>query len=161
MLIKYLNFKYKLYLFLKMTEVSDEDKSECEKVFKYLDTNKDKKLNADEVILGLGALGKICSMKEQKKIRSKAKYFDFDSFINICEQVVNFKKLENNLISYFDVLERKDKKGFINEQDLRFVLKKFDDNITEKGINDVIKELGDDSDGYINIEYLVKELLGK
>ena len=67
--------------------------------------------------------------------------------------------MENNLISYFDILEIKDKKGYINEQDLRFILKKFDENISEKGINDVIKEVGDDS-GYINIEFLVKELLG-
>lgn len=142
-----------------MTEVTDENKSECIKVFNYLDTNKDKKLNADEVILGLGALGKICSLKEQKNIRNKAKYFDLETFINICEEEVNFKNLENNLISYFDILEIKDKKGYINEQDLRFILKKFDENITDKGINDVIKEVGDDS-GYINIEYLVKELLG-
>ena len=142
-----------------MTEATDEDKSECKKVFNYLDTNKDKKLNADEVILGLGALGKICSMREQKNIRSKAKYFDLEAFINICEEIVNFKNLENNLISFFDILEIKDKKGYINEQDLRFILKKFDENITDKGINDVIKEVGDDS-GYINIEYLVKELLG-
>lgn len=142
-----------------MTEITDDDKSECKKVFNYLDTNKDKKLNADEVILGLGALGKICSMKEQKNIRSKAKYFDLEAFINICEEEVNFKNLENNLISYFDILEIKDKKGYINEQDLKFILKKFDENISEKGINDVIKEVGDDS-GYINIELLVKELLG-
>ena len=51
-----------------MSFLSDEEKNECRKIFNYLDKNKDNKLNLNEVILGLGALGKICTVKEQKKI---------------------------------------------------------------------------------------------
>ena len=144
-----------------MSFLTDEEKSECERVFNYLDKNKDQKLNIEEVILGLGTLGKICSVKEQKKIESKGSLFDLEAFIEICEQKVDFKNLDNNLISYFEILESKERPGYISVKNLKYILKKFDENISDKKIKDIVKEVGEESDEFINIEELVKEMLIK
>ena len=144
-----------------MSFLSDEEKNECRKIFNYLDKNKDNKLNLNEVILGLGALGKICTVKEQKKIESKSRYYDLEDFINLCAEKISFKNLDYNLNKYFNLLESTDNPGYISGKNLSFILKKFNDKITDKDINDIIKEVGDGKNGYVNIEMLVKELLFK
>ena len=144
-----------------MSYLSDEEINECKRIFTFLDKKKDNKLNINQVILGLGLLGKICTLNEQKKIESKFKYYDLDNFINLCAEKINFKDLGTNLITFFKILENKEKPRYISNENLIFVLKKFDNNITNKEINEIIKEVGDDHDGYINIEMLIRELLLK
>ena len=144
-----------------MSVLSEQNRNECERIFNYLDKYKDNRLNSNQVILGLAALGKICSFNEQKKIENKSKFYDLDGFIKLCVEKVDFKNMENNLISYIKILENKDKIGYISIKNLSFVLKKFDENITNKEINEIIREVGDEQEGYINIENLLKELLLK
>ena len=144
-----------------MSFLSDEERNECKRIFNSLDKNKDNKLNINQVILGLGLLGKTCTYNEQKKIESKSKYYDLDSFINLCAEKVNFKNIDTNIITFFKILECKEKPGYISNQNLVYLLKKFEYNVVDKEINDFIKEIGDDQDGYINIEVLVRGLLLK
>ena len=59
------------------------------------------------------------------------------------------------------ILESKEKPGFISQKDFIFILKKFNENITDKDINDIIKEVGSNAEGYINLENLAKEMLVK
>ena len=143
-----------------MSNFSDEDKNECERIFNYLDKNKDNKLNINQVLLGLAALGKICTYNEQKKIENKYKSYDLNNFLKICAEKVNFRNIDFNLISYFKILESKDKPGYITNENLNFILKKFDENITEKQINDIVREI-EDEEGNINIEQLVSEFINK
>ena len=142
-----------------MSFFTDESKSECERIFKYLDKKGDNRLTSNQVILGLGALGKICSSKEQKAIETKSRYYDLDEFINLCKAIVSFNNIDNNLNIYFKNLESKKHPGYVPRKNLDFVLKKFNNNTKEKDINEIIKEIGDEKDEYINIESLVKELL--
>ena len=132
-----------------MSILSDENKNECERIFNFLDKYKDNRLSVNQVILGLAALGKICTFNEQKQIENKSKFYDLHGFIKLCKEKVDFKNMENNLISYIKILESKDKYGYISIQNLSFVLKKFDENITEKEINEIIREVGDEQEGYI------------
>ena len=60
------------------------------------------------------------------------------------------------MVRSFNILENKEKPGFISQKDFIFILKKFNDNITDKDINDIIKEVGSTGDGYINLENLAK-----
>ena len=63
------------------------------------------------------------------------------------------------MVKSFKILESKEKPGFISQKDFIFILKKFNDNVTDKDINDIIKEVGSTGDGYINLENLAKEML--
>ena len=47
--------------------LSEDQKKECERLFKFLDKDKDELLTGREVILGLGVLGKTFTISEQKK----------------------------------------------------------------------------------------------
>ena len=144
-----------------MSSLSQEQKHECEKLFKFLDKDKDQQLTSREVIIGLGVLGKTCTITEQKKIANDYPNCDLDSFMNLCADKVKFNEVDAGLVKAFNILESKEKPGYISQKDLIFVLKQFIENITEKDINDIIKEVGAGADGYVNLENLAKEMLLK
>ena len=49
--------------------LSEDEKHECEKLFKFLDKDKDQLITARELIIGLGVLGKTFTITQQKKIK--------------------------------------------------------------------------------------------
>ena len=143
-------------------EDENDERLEYEKVFNFLDKNKRKKIFASEAILGLGALGKICTLEERKEIENNSKYYDLESFINLCQEKIEYNDIETNLISIIKSFESKEKPGYIKKQKMFAIIKKFDfdRNLKEKKINELMREVSNDiNDDYINIETLVKEFL--
>ena len=139
-----------------------DERLEYEKVFNFLDKNKRKKIFASDAILGLGALGKICTLEERKEIENNSKYYDLESFINLCQEKIEYNDIETNLISIIKSFESKEKPGYIKKQKMFAIIKKFDfdRNLKEKKINELVKEVSNDvNEDYINIETLVKEFL--
>ena len=139
-----------------------DERLEYEKVFNFLDKNKRKKIFASDAILGLGALGKICTLEERKEIENNSKYYDLESFINLCQEKIEYNDIETNLISIIKSFESKEKPGYIKKQKMFAIIKKFDfdRNLKEKKINELVREVSNDvNEDYINIETLVKEFL--
>ena len=139
-----------------------DERLEYEKVFNFLDKNKRKKIFASDAILGLGALGKICTLEERKEIENNSKYYDLESFINLCKEKIEYNDIETNLISIIKSFESKEKPGYIKKQKMFAIIKKFDfdRNLKEKKINELMREVSNDvNEDYINIETLVKEFL--
>ena len=139
-----------------------DERLEYEKVFNFLDKNKRKKIFASEAILGLGAVGKICTLEERKEIENNSKYYDLESFINLCQEKIEYNDIETNLISIIKSFESKEKPGYIKKQKIFAIIKKFDfdRNLKEKKINELVREVSNDvNEDYINIDTLVKEFL--
>ena len=141
--------------------LTQEQKNEVEKVFKFLDKEKKELLTGRQVIIGLGILGKTCTIKEKKQIKSDYSNCDLDTFMNLCAEKANFSDVDAALIKSFSFLESQEKPGYISQKDFIFVLKRFIENITDKDINDITKEVGVGDDGYINLESLAREMLLK
>ena len=141
--------------------LTQEQQHECEKLFKFLDKDKDGQLTSRQVIIGLGVLGKTCTITEQKKIIYDFPSCDLDGFMSLCAEKVTFSEVDAKIVKAFNILESKEKPGYISQRDFIFVLKRFVENITDKDVNDIIKEVGAGPDGYINLENLAKEMLLK
>ena len=109
-----------------MNDEENEEKIEYEKVFNFLDKSKRRRITPNDVILGLGVLGKICSLNERRKIETEAKLYDLQSFINICQEKVEFNNIEYNLMIFLKSFECKEKPGYINKQKISFIMKKYD-----------------------------------
>ena len=146
------------------SDEENEEKLEYERVFKFLDKNNRRRIGANDVIIGLGALGKICSEKEKRKIENNSNYYNLESFINLCKEMINFNDIENNLMLFLYSYESKEKPGYIDKQKISFIMKKYDfeRHIKDKNINEIIREVTNDTnENYVNIESLVKEFLIK
>ena len=144
-----------------MTSLNQEQKHEVQKLFKFLDKDNDQQLTSREVIIGLGVLGKTFTIVEQKKLAGNYPSCDLEGFMNLCAEHVKFNEVDAKIVKAFNILESKEKPGFISQKDFIFVLKRFVENITDKDINDIIKEVESGPDGYINLESLAKEMLVK
>ena len=103
----------------------------------------------------------MCTPKEIKKIESKSRFYNLEDFLKLCSEKINFSNMEYNLKQYFNNVECKDKPGYISRESLHFILTKYNDKITDKDINEIIREVGADYNGCIKIETLVKEILNK
>ena len=146
------------------SDEENEEKLEYERVFKFLDKNNRRRIGANDVIIGLGALGKICSEKEKRKIENNSNYYNLESFINLCKEMIDFNDIENNLMLFLYSYESKEKPGYIDKQKISFIMKKYDfeRHIKDKNINEMIREVTNDTnENYVNIESLVKEFLIK
>ncbi len=146
------------------SDEENEEKLEYERVFKFLDKNNRRRIGANDVIIGLGALGKICSEKEKRKIENNSNYYNLESFINLCKEMIDFNDIENNLMLFLYSYESKEKPGYIDKQKISFIMKKYDfeRHIKDKNINEIIREVTNDTnENYVNIESLVKEFLIK
>ena len=146
------------------SDEENEEKLEYERVFKFLDKNNRRRIGANDVIIGLGALGKICSEKEKGKIENNSNYYNLESFINLCKEMIDFNDIENNLMLFLYSYESKEKPGYIDKQKISFIMKKYDfeRHIKDKNINEIIREVTNDTnENYVNIESLVKEFLIK
>ena len=146
------------------SDEENEENLEYERVFKFLDKNNRRRIGANDVIIGLGALGKICSEKEKRKIENNSNYYNLESFINLCKEMIDFNDIENNLMLFLYSYESKEKPGYIDKQKISFIMKKYDfeRHIKDKNINEIIREVTNDTnENYVNIESLVKEFLIK
>lgn len=147
-----------------MSDIDDDESLEYEKVFNFLDRNKRKRIYSNDVIMGLGVLGKICSLEERQKIENGAKYYDLESFIKLCKEKIDYNNIETNLLKFLRSFESRKKPGYVDKEMIFTLIKKydFDRNIKDKKINELIKEVtNDNNEDFINIESLVKEFLDK
>ena len=107
-----------------MSSLNEEQKHECEKLFKFLDKDKDKQLTSRELIIGLGVLGKTCTIKEKKKLREEYPTCDLDAFMSLCEQKVKFNEVDAGLVKSFSILESREKPWLYFTKRFYFCFKK-------------------------------------
>jgi calmodulin len=87
-------------------------------------------------------------------------FIDFETFE---EKMKKYEEIdeENELINFFKIFDKKNN-GKINKKDLFNILKYFsDETLTNKEIEEIIFELDEDFDDFINYEKIIKILKEK
>ena len=143
-----------------MAELTEAQTKECTDVFNFLDKNKDGLLSIKELEYALGVLECKLKQKEYNQFEKESKTFSLERFLEICLEKVDFSKMQDSMVDAFKLFQS-DKPGFIKKKDLIFILKSYNEKITDKDINEIIKEANPDKDGYINYEEFAKEMLIK
>ena len=138
--------------------MNDKQKELCKNIFQFLDKNNDEKISPQEIIYGLGILGKNLSNRETKKILKEYFDCDLDGFINICSEKVDFNMANKSMAESFNIIESKEKPGYISQRDFIFVLRQCNESITDKDINDIVSEIGEEG-GYISLRKLANDML--
>ena len=64
------------------------------------------------------------------------------------------------MVKAFKIFES-EKPGLMKKNDLIFVLRLYNEKITDKDVNDIVKESNPDKDGYIDFNEFAKEMLLK
>ncbi|XP_070538783.1 calmodulin-like isoform X2 [Ptychodera flava] len=79
---------------------------------------------------------------------------EFDEFLLLMAKKIKEQDEDEDLVEAFQVFDR-DGNGFISAQELRHVMHKLGENMTDQEVEDMIREADTDGDGQINYQEFV------
>lgn len=86
-------------------------------------------------------------------------YIEYEEFKNLVCQKIQEDEDERELKEIFRVLD-KEKKGEVNVNELRWILKSLGDDLTEDDIDDMIMDVDTDGSGWVDYDEFAKLMLG-
>ena len=144
----------------------EEDKlKECKLIFDMFDENKDEQISIDVLGDCLRICGAAPSQQELDKItkkyeNSKEQSISFEIFIKLLERLLISQDSEEDLINEFSKIDHVGD-GTITKSDLINLMSNYENPLSTEEIDEIMQEVNADENGYINIQRLVKLLLGK
>ena len=146
--------------------ILEEDKlKECKLIFDMFDENKDEQISIDVLGDCLRICGAAPSQQELDKItkkyeNSKEQSISFEIFIKLLERLLISQDSEEDLINEFTKIDHVGD-GTITKSDLINLMSNYENPLSTEEIDEIMQEVNADENGYINIQRLVKLLLGK
>ena len=144
----------------------EEDKlKECKLIFDMFDEDKDEQISIDVLGDCLRICGAAPSQQELDKItkkyeNSKEQSISFEIFIKLLERLLISQDSEEDLINEFTKIDHVGD-GTITKSDLINLMSNYENPLSTEEIDEIMQEVSADENGYINIQRLVKLLLGK
>ena len=144
----------------------EEDKlKECKLIFDMFDEDKDEQISMDVLGDCLRICGAAPSQQELDKItkkyeNSKEQSISFEIFIKLLERLLISQDSEEDLINEFTKIDHVGD-GTITKSDLINLMSNYENPLSTEEIDEIMQEVNADENGYINIQRLVKLLLGK
>ena len=144
----------------------EEDKlKECKLIFDMFDEDKDEQISIDVLVDCLRICGAAPSQQELDKIikkyeNSKEQSISFEIFIKLLERLLISQDSEEDLINEFTKIDHVGD-GTITKSDLINLMSNYENPLSTEEIDEIMQEVNADENGYINIQRLVKLLLGK
>ncbi|GFO23849.1 calmodulin [Plakobranchus ocellatus] len=122
-----------------------------------MDTNNDGRISVTELMKAQQALGCNPTLEETREMikevdSDNSGFIELDEFITLMSERYGALEYQNYIVTeafqYFD----RDKKGYLNKDQLYSYLTKCGEVLTEREFNDVIKDIDTDGDGRIDIQ---------
>lgn len=86
-------------------------------------------------------------------------FIDYEEFQTLIQKKMQEDEDERELKEIFRVLD-KEKKGEVNVNELRWILKNLGDDLTEDDIDDMILDVDTDGSGWVDYDEFAKLMLG-
>ncbi|XP_064597281.1 neo-calmodulin-like [Liolophura sinensis] len=147
----------------KGSKLSEKQLEEIKKSFELFDKDGNGKITKDELGVVMRSLGQKPSEADLRDIMKEADRdgsgaIEFDEFLNMMEK--KYRDLdteEQEMKNAFRVFDRNGD-GFISSAELRTVLVNLGEKLTDKQIDDLMREADKDGDGRISYEEFSKVL---
>ena len=148
-----------------LTNISKDKEKEIKNIFEKFDSNKDGYVNSSELANIIKSININVSDEELLEIIQEIELevngeINFEYFLSIVKRRENDIDTEEELLNAFKVFD-KEGNGLINLNELKHIMLKVCNNISESEINEMLKEADTDMDGYINYEEFVRSILTK
>ena len=144
----------------------DDDKlKECKIVFDMFDKDKDGLISINKLGDIMRILGAAPSKIELDNLiynleSNNNNLISFDNFLILLKKKLENKYTEEDIINEFRKLDKKNN-GKINENDLRNLMSKYENPLSNEEIEEIIKEANVDSNNEIDYINFTKILLGE
>jgi calmodulin len=139
-----------------MTEVklSESQLAGAKNAFKFFDKKNEDKIKVGDIEQALKKLGHNIKPDWLEKIEHTIDaegtgYIKLDEFCGILRKKVQDDEDERELREMFRILD-KEKRGEVNTNELRWILKNLGDDLTEADIDDMIADVDTDGSGWVD-----------
>ncbi|KAK2162495.1 hypothetical protein LSH36_97g01065 [Paralvinella palmiformis] len=138
--------------------------SAAEAAFKSFDKRDEQKIKVGDIENALKKLGHSIKGEWLEKMEDSIDtegtgYIEFEEFLTILQKKMQADEDERELREIFRVLD-KEKKGEVNVNELRWILKNLGDDLTEEDIDDMIADVDTDGSGWVDYDEFAK-LMGE
>jgi len=135
----------------KLTETQVKAAKEA---FKSFDKKGEDKLKVGEITAALKKMGHTIKAEWFEKIEPTIDndgtgYIEFEEFCGIVKKKIQDDDDERELREMFRILD-KEKRGEVNTNELRWILKNLGDDLTEADIDDMIADVDTDGSGWVD-----------
>lgn len=145
-----------------MTEVklSEAQTKAAQDAFKSFDKKNEDKIKVGDIEAAMKRLGHTIKPDWLEKIEhlidaEGTGYIGFDEFSNIVRKKIQDDEDERELREMFRILD-KEKRGEVNTNELRWILKNLGDDLTEADIDDMIADVDTDGSGWVDYNEFYK-----
>jgi len=141
-------------------KLSEQQISRARDAFNSLDIKKNSRIKVVEIETCLKKLGHNIKPDWLEKIESTIDtegtgYIQFEEFCEIIRKKMKADEDERELREMFRILD-KEKRGEVNTNELRWILKQLGDDLTENDIDDMIADVDTDGSGWVDYEEFSK-----
>jgi len=148
-----------------MTEVklSDPQLSAARDAFKNFDKKGEGRIKVGDIEPALKKLGHTIKPDWFEKVDIDAEgtgYVQYEEFCGILRKKLQDDEDERELREMFRILD-KEKKGEVNTNELRWILKNLGDDLTEADIDDMIADVDTDGSGWIDYNEFHKLMMSE
>lgn len=145
-------------------KISDVMKKDAEKAFKGMDKRGEGKLKVADIPATLKQInqnvkGDFMESIEEDIDEEGTGFIGLEEFMFILQKKLQLDEDERELKEIFRVLD-KEKKGEVNVNELRWILKSLGDDLTEEDIDDMIADVDTDGSGWVDYDEFSKLMLG-
>jgi calmodulin len=145
-----------------MTEVklSEAQTNAAKDAFKSFDKKNEEKIKVGDIEQAMKRLGHNIKPDWLEKIEHMIDsegtgYIAFEEFCNIVRKKMQDDEDERELREMFRILD-KEKRGEVNTNELRWILKNLGDDLTEADIDDMIADVDTDGSGWVDYNEFYK-----
>ena len=85
---------------------------------------------------------------------------EFDEFLLLMSKKINEGQMDEEMMEAFKTFDEKNK-GYISKQDLKRVLKVYNENLSDEEVDLMFKETDADQDGIINFKDFILMMMAK
>ena len=148
-----------------LADTSKNKEKEYKNIFEKYDSNNDGYVNSSELANIIKAIDINVTDEELLEILEEIELevngeINFEKFVSVVNRRENDIDTEEELIKAFKVFD-KDGNGLINLNELKHIMLKVGNNISESEIDQMLNEADIDMDGFINYEEFIRSYLTK
>lgn len=145
-------------------KLSEAQTKSAQEAFSALDKRDEGKMKVADIAtcmkkLGHNIKGDWLEKMEDEIDTEGTGYIDFEEFQILVQKKMQEDEDERELKEIFRVLD-KEKKGEVNVNELRWILKNLGDDLTEDDIDDMILDVDTDGSGWVDYDEFAKLMLG-